>query len=359
MNGWPDWAVLWPDRAWVIELKAERGSHREDQLPYYLRLAAAAHLGCRVDLTYVTGSLSKPAPSLSDGQRYSHLHLVQVLPLVESVWGSDHRDEVIAYVDAVRTVIENLTRLRPSEQRDALLGQQRQGSPTSPAEELAVPAESQGDSAFRTRARPPRNSRPQTVWSHSHVPPPSTGGSEASAPLARQTSRSFGTRRALASAHCLSTMRLVVFCLGSGRRRAPLGAPSRRKERSSDTSSGFLATRRFRSSRDAATGRGLDDPMVARPHVGPAGSARCQDILPVSDCLGGPDDGSSSVVRIRVTEVGSTSFSSSESPRPSSTGSPVSRLTAPAERARDLTRRISADSNPLLVTDLSRTKSYV
>jgi hypothetical protein len=151
MNGWPDWAVLWPDRAWVIELKADRGSHREDQLPYYLRLAAAAHLGCRVDLTYVTGSLSKPAPSLSDGQRYSHLHLVQVLPLVESVWGSDHRDEVIAYVDAVRTVIENLTRLRPSEQRDALLGQQRQGSPTSPAEELAVPAESQGDSAFRTR----------------------------------------------------------------------------------------------------------------------------------------------------------------------------------------------------------------
>src|SRR5262245_26580957 len=37
-NGWPDWAVLWADRVWVIELKTEAGSHRADQLPYYLRL---------------------------------------------------------------------------------------------------------------------------------------------------------------------------------------------------------------------------------------------------------------------------------------------------------------------------------
>jgi hypothetical protein len=25
-NGWPDWAVLWPNRVWVIELKTEAGS---------------------------------------------------------------------------------------------------------------------------------------------------------------------------------------------------------------------------------------------------------------------------------------------------------------------------------------------
>ncbi len=71
MNGWPDWAVLWPDRVWVIELKSEPGSHRPDQLPYYLRLAAAAHPSCRVDLTYITGPLAKPAPALGEGQRYS------------------------------------------------------------------------------------------------------------------------------------------------------------------------------------------------------------------------------------------------------------------------------------------------
>ena len=122
MNGWPDWAVLWPDRVWVIELKSEAGSHRADQLPYYLRLAAAAHPSCRVDLTYITGPLTKPAPALDDGQRYSHLQWPQVLPLVEDVWGNDGRPEVRAYVEAARTVIENLGVLRPSEQREAITG---------------------------------------------------------------------------------------------------------------------------------------------------------------------------------------------------------------------------------------------
>jgi hypothetical protein len=122
-NGWPDWAVLWRDRAWIIELKTETASHRDDQLPYYLRLAAAAHPGCRVDLTYITGPLSKPPPEISEGQRYCHLTWAQVLPLVEAVWGTDQRTNVIAYVDTARTVIENLAILRPSEQRAAVLRQ--------------------------------------------------------------------------------------------------------------------------------------------------------------------------------------------------------------------------------------------
>lgn len=122
MNGWPDWAVLWPDRVWVIELKSEAGSHRPDQLPYYLRLAAAAHPSCRVDLTYITGPLTKPAPALGEGQRYSHLQWTQVLPLIEDVWGNDGRPEVRAYVEAASVVIENLGVLRPSEQRAAITG---------------------------------------------------------------------------------------------------------------------------------------------------------------------------------------------------------------------------------------------
>ena len=121
MNGWPDWAVLWPDRAWVIELKSG-GSHRDEQLPYYLLLAAAAHSSRRVDLTYITGPLTKPAPLLGVGQRYSHLQWTQVLPLVEHVWGTHGHPEVLAYVKAVRTVIANLTVLRPSEQRLAITG---------------------------------------------------------------------------------------------------------------------------------------------------------------------------------------------------------------------------------------------
>jgi hypothetical protein len=122
-NGWPDWAVLWRNRVWIIELKTEAGSHRDDQLPYYLLLAAAAHPGRQVDLTYITGTLHKPAPKTSDQQRYRHLTWAEVLPLVQAAWGTDQRSEVIAYVENVRNVIENLATLRPAEQREAVLRQ--------------------------------------------------------------------------------------------------------------------------------------------------------------------------------------------------------------------------------------------
>jgi hypothetical protein len=59
------------------------------------------------------------------------------------VWGTDPRHEVIAYVDAVRTVIANLTLLRPSEQRNAVLGQERQEPAPIPApgDGLVLPSE--------------------------------------------------------------------------------------------------------------------------------------------------------------------------------------------------------------------------
>jgi hypothetical protein len=142
-NGWPDWAVLWPDRVWVIELKTEPGSHRADQLPYYLRLAAAAHPNSRVDLTYITGPLSKPGPVVGEGQRYSHLQWSQVVPLVEAVWGTDDRSEVRDYVDAVRSVVENLTHLRPSAQREAITGLTAEAAPveTLSASAISLPQE--------------------------------------------------------------------------------------------------------------------------------------------------------------------------------------------------------------------------
>lgn len=121
-NGWPDWAVLRPDRVWVIELKTEAGSHRPDQLPYYMRLAAAAHPGCSLDLTYITGPLTKPAPTLLEGQRYSHLTWHQVVPLIMEAWGHDARPELAAYVEMATTIISNLAELRPSQQRQMVLG---------------------------------------------------------------------------------------------------------------------------------------------------------------------------------------------------------------------------------------------
>ena len=139
-NGWPDWAVLWADRVWVIELKTEAGSHRADQLPYYLRLAAAAHPGCSLDLTYITGPLAKPAPALLEGQRYSHLTWDHVLPLVEVTWGQDTRSEVAAYVNMVNTLVSNLSRLKPSVQRETVLGSPIGDAPHLPAEQPALAA---------------------------------------------------------------------------------------------------------------------------------------------------------------------------------------------------------------------------
>ncbi|MDT0212483.1 hypothetical protein Q9R29_01170 [Rothia sp. ARF10] len=135
-NGWPDWAVLWADRVWIIELKTEPGSHRPTQLPYYLRLAAAAHPGRSVDLTYITGPLTKPAPEVADGQRFSHVQWADVLPLVDTVWGDDDRREVREYVYAVREIVDNLSVLRPMEQRDAFLHTVRVDEVTSTAEHV-------------------------------------------------------------------------------------------------------------------------------------------------------------------------------------------------------------------------------
>ena len=120
-NGWPDWAVLWADRVWVIELKTEAGSHRVDQLPYYLRLAAAAHPGCSLDLTYITG----PLPNLR--RLFSKVSATATSPGTRSYrssrkLGSRPTPEVAAYVEMVTTLVSNLSRLRPSEQREIVLG---------------------------------------------------------------------------------------------------------------------------------------------------------------------------------------------------------------------------------------------
>lgn len=38
-GGAPDYALLWDDRLWLIELKTEKASHRVEQVPYYFELA--------------------------------------------------------------------------------------------------------------------------------------------------------------------------------------------------------------------------------------------------------------------------------------------------------------------------------
>ncbi len=106
-SGWPDWAVLWPDRVWMVELKTEARSHRPDQLPHYLDLGAHHYPQAAIDLTYLTGPLDKPAPELRAGQRYHHIVWTDVLPLIEEVWADDE-PAARAYVEAARELIASL-----------------------------------------------------------------------------------------------------------------------------------------------------------------------------------------------------------------------------------------------------------
>lgn len=106
-SGWPDWAVLWPDRVWMVELKTEARSHRPDQLPHYLDLGVHHYPQAAIDLTYLTGPLDKPAPALRPGQRYRHLVWTEVLPLVEEVWADDEPAARV-YVEGARDLITSL-----------------------------------------------------------------------------------------------------------------------------------------------------------------------------------------------------------------------------------------------------------
>ena len=108
MGGAPDWAVLWPHRLWLIELKTERASHRPHQLPYYFELGAHHFPGMPVDITYLTGPLSKPAPSTGSDQRYSHVTWEAVVPLVRDVWGRDESEAARRIVDVLARVVDGL-----------------------------------------------------------------------------------------------------------------------------------------------------------------------------------------------------------------------------------------------------------
>lgn len=107
-GGAPDWAVLWPGRLWMIELKTERGSHRAQQLPYYFELGAHHFPGVPIDITYLTGPLDKPSPDTAPGRRYAHLTWDVVVPLAYAVWGADPRKEVVRYLEVLAQAVDGL-----------------------------------------------------------------------------------------------------------------------------------------------------------------------------------------------------------------------------------------------------------
>lgn len=103
----PDYAVVTPGRLWLIELKTERHSHRNDQIPRYYELARHHHPKVRVDLTYLTGPGLKPDVEPSGSERFAHVTWDDVVPLVESTW-TQRTEEQRLLIDQLLDVLGGL-----------------------------------------------------------------------------------------------------------------------------------------------------------------------------------------------------------------------------------------------------------
>jgi hypothetical protein len=89
----PDYALLWDDRLWMVELKTERASHRARQLPGYFEFAAHYYPSCGIDLTYLTPSMPLVPPPVPAGMRFAHVTWDQLVPLVDETWGGGDQQQ--------------------------------------------------------------------------------------------------------------------------------------------------------------------------------------------------------------------------------------------------------------------------
>lgn len=85
-GGAPDYALLWADRIWLIELKSERGSHRADQIPTYFRLAHHHFPSASVDVLYLTPPMAAPYDPVAPWANYAHATWIEVADLVRRFW---------------------------------------------------------------------------------------------------------------------------------------------------------------------------------------------------------------------------------------------------------------------------------
>jgi hypothetical protein len=89
----PDYALLWDDRLWMVELKTEQASHRPTQLPAYFELAAHHCPNVQIDLTYLSPAMPLVPPPVPAGMRFAHVSWHEVTPLVAEVWGNSDQPE--------------------------------------------------------------------------------------------------------------------------------------------------------------------------------------------------------------------------------------------------------------------------
>ena len=120
-GGAPDYAVLWDDRLWLIELKTEKASHRAGQIAYYFDLAHHHYSDAMVDVLYVTPPMEAPYDAPAPWGRYSHATWTELEELIRGTWSSCTLPGQQAVVDGLLAALAGLD-VRSAEWRVSLLG---------------------------------------------------------------------------------------------------------------------------------------------------------------------------------------------------------------------------------------------
>lgn len=129
-GGAPDYAVLWEDRLWLIELKTEKGSHRADQVPYYFELAHHHYPDASIDLTYLTSPMDAPFEPDPAWGRYAHETWGGIADLIKETWAEPTAPGQREVVDGLLDAIDNL-HLKPTEWKERFLAEAARVAPAA------------------------------------------------------------------------------------------------------------------------------------------------------------------------------------------------------------------------------------
>lgn len=135
-GGAPDYALLWADRVWLIELKSERGSHRADQIPMYFRLAHHHFPSAAVDALYLTPPMKAPYDPMAPWASYAQTTWSEVADLVRRFWPAGIEVGQKEVIDGLLDAIEHLD-LSPAEWRARVLGAAPRPEPAASAPTVA------------------------------------------------------------------------------------------------------------------------------------------------------------------------------------------------------------------------------
>ncbi len=137
----PDYAVLWPDRVWLVELKTEASSHRHDQLSTYLELAHYHYPTCAIDLTYLTPPRRIAVDAPREWARIALITWDDIAPLLRDVWGATSDPAEARVLNGLLDALSHLDQ-RPADWRATLLPalRVREAPATTPADGGRTPA---------------------------------------------------------------------------------------------------------------------------------------------------------------------------------------------------------------------------